>query len=292
MTQLEYRQVDVFADRPLCGNGLAVIITQAPLIADFMQRLTCELRQFETIFLCPSATTGDFEARVFTMEEELPFAGHPAIGAAAVLHERAGGDAFGCGLSLPAGRIALESCIADGGYRVTMHQGAPSFGAIITDAESPGWLDLLGLSAKDRDPRMPVCVASTGLPYLVVPVTSAGLAKARIAASDLEQKLATVGAKFVYVLDVENREGRTWDNGGSVEDIATGSAAGPVAALLVRHGLASAGETLTLRQGRFVGRPSEMQVQVLEDAPAITDILLSGQVCMVASGRFEESVNS
>ena len=92
MSQLEYRQVDVFADRPLSGNGLAVMITKAPLATELMQRLTCELRQFETIFLCRSATSGDFEARVFTMEEELPFAGHPAIGAAAVLHERAGGD--------------------------------------------------------------------------------------------------------------------------------------------------------------------------------------------------------
>jgi PhzF family phenazine biosynthesis protein len=85
MVPLEYRQVDVFAEAPLSGNGLAVIITEQSLDALFMQRLTCELRQFETIFLVAEAQPRTFHARVFTMEEELPFAGHPSLGAAAVL---------------------------------------------------------------------------------------------------------------------------------------------------------------------------------------------------------------
>jgi PhzF family phenazine biosynthesis protein len=103
--RLEYRQVDVFASAPLSGNGLAVVVTEAPLDPAFMQRLTCELRQFETIFLAPGAQPATYNARVFTMEEELPFAGHPSIGAAAVLHERAGGDRYACGLVLPSGIV-------------------------------------------------------------------------------------------------------------------------------------------------------------------------------------------
>ena len=77
---------------------------------------------------------------------------------------------------------------------------------------------------------------------------------------DFEALLATVGAKFAYVLDVAAREGRTWDNAGLMEDIATGSAAGPVGAYLRHHRAATASETVTLKQGRFVGRPSKITV--------------------------------
>lgn len=285
MSALEFRQVDVFAKAPLSGNGLAVVVTDSPLDVDLMQRLTRELRQFETIFLVPGRAAGSYDARVFTMEEELPFAGHPSLGAAAVLHERAGGDSHEVRLSLPAGVSVLESRRCEGGYQVAMHQGMPEFGAEISSADEAAWLARFGLGAEDRDRRMPMCVASTGLAYLVVPVTSSGLARARIGVADLEEQLALVGAKFAYVLEVEQREGRTWDNGGLVEDIATGSAAGPVAGLLVRHGLAARGEEIVIRQGRFVGRPSEMLVEVAGE-----DILLSGRVCMVARGRFDETV--
>lgn len=290
MSALEYRQVDVFAEAPLQGNGLAVVVTDDPLDAGFMQRLTCELRQFETIFLVPGAEPESFVARVFTMEEELPFAGHPSLGAAAVLHERAGGDSYGCHLSLPAGVIALTSRRSDEGYRVTMHQGALQLGEIIPAAEEGSWLAPFGLGDEDRDRRMPLCVASTGLPYLVLPVTSVGLERARISGPDLEQRLAAVGAKFAYVLDVAAREGRTWDNAGLVEDIATGSAAGPIAGLLVHFGLAAAGERIVIHQGRFVDRPSQMLVEVRGEAGQIGDILLSGSVCMIAEGRFDASV--
>ena len=287
---LEYRQVDVFAEAPLSGNGLAVVITDQPLDPAFMQALTCELRQFETIFLVPEQDAKVWTARVFTMEEELPFAGHPVLGAAAVLHERAGRDHFACLLRLEAGVVQVESRRSGAGFRVSMEQARPTFGAIVPAADESRWLDLFGLAATDRDARMPICVASTGLPYLVIPVTSGGLARGRIATAELEARLAEVGAKFAYLLDVEQREGRTWDNLGAVEDIATGSAAGPVAALLVRHGLASAGEPLVLRQGRFVGRPSEMELVVRADGRAIDGILLAGGVVMVARGAFDPGV--
>jgi len=283
---LTYRQVDVFADAPLAGNGLAVFITERPLRAQLMQALTRELRQFESIFLSPSREPNTFSARVFTMEEELPFAGHPAIGAAGVLHEKFGGPDYACNLQLPAGAIAMASRRVAPRYQVSMNQGPVSFGAEVDDRESATWLNALGLQPQHRDPRLPLCVASTGLPYLVIPVTGEGLAVARVAVADLERRLATVGAKFTYVFDVAAREGRTWDNAGAVEDIATGSAAGPVAGLLVRQGLAAPGERILLRQGRFVGRPSEMSVNV-EDDGAIT---LSGSVTTVARSTFDATV--
>jgi PhzF family phenazine biosynthesis protein len=292
MSVLEYRQVDVFAEASLSGNGLAVVITEQPLNVPFMQRLACELRQFETIFLVPGDKPASFDARVFTMEEELPFAGHPSLGAAAVLHERASGDFYECRLGLAAATIELTSRRVGDGYRVTMHQGSPTFGEAIPVTDEAVWLSAFGLTAEHRDRCMPLCVASTGLPYLVVPVSEEGLARARIGAEDLEQRLAAIGAKFAYIFDVGRREGRTWDNAGLVEDIATGSAAGPVAGLLVRHGLAEIGETITIHQGRFVGRPSEMVIETCGDRSSISDILLSGSVWMIASGRFDASVGA
>src|SRR5690606_14826527 len=86
MSFLHYWQLDVFADRPLAGNGLAVFADARGLADATLQALTQELRQFESIFLFPSAELDTYAARIFTPEEELPFAGHPLLGAAALLH--------------------------------------------------------------------------------------------------------------------------------------------------------------------------------------------------------------
>jgi len=94
--------------------------------------------------------------------------------------------------------------------------------------------------------------------------------------------LGTVGAKFVYVLQVDRLEGRTWDNDGRVEDIATGSAAGPAAAYLVTHKRASSGESLVLTQGRFLNRPSEIYASVRGDTEK--KVTIKGQVCFVGNG--------
>lgn len=286
---LEYRQVDVFAEKPLAGNGLAVMITEQPLEADLMQAITRELRQFETIFLVGSPQPKAFRARVFTLEGEVPFAGHPALGAAAVLHERAGGDEHEWQLTLPAGRVQLTSSSRRGGYNVTMNQGQAAFGAIIDAADETAWLNAFNLQECDRDPRLPICVVSTGLAYLIVPITTTGLSKARIVVGDLESRLASVGASFAYLFDLDELEGRTWDNQGVTEDIATGSAAGPVAALLVRHGLKQAGVPFALNQGRYVGRASRMAVEI-RNTPgnAIPDVILSGPVRMIARGFFDD----
>ena len=119
-----------------------------------------------------------------------------------------------------------------------VNQGRATFEDPHDGSSAAEFLSVLGLgSAYRRD--LPVQVLSTGLPYLIVPVTPAGLEKACIGVGDFESRLLGVGAKFVYVFDPENREGRTWDNSGGVEDVATGSA-GPAAAYLQQHGLIAA----------------------------------------------------
>ena len=177
-------------------------------------------------------------ARIFTAEEELPFAGHPVIGAAAALHERyAPEDPARSWTFVIAGReIAVRSRRTPGYYQAEMNQGPPALASPLGRPDAARFAGALGLSEGDLH-GLPMQVVSTGLPYLIVPVAH-GLGRARIAVTDFEEQLASVGAKFVYVFDPDKREGRSWDNAGAVEDVATGSAAGPAAAYLAAHGLA------------------------------------------------------
>src|SRR5690348_744931 len=293
MNGLPYRHVDVFAREPFSGNGLAVFPDADGLSAKLMLRLTQELRQFESIFLAATAEPGVFDARVFTVEEELPFAGHPALGAGAVLHEvqAPGCDAATFFLALRAGRVRLDSeRTGPRAYRVAMEQGRPTFGRMLREDEEAPFLDALSLEPENRDDRLPLEVVSTGLPYLIVPVKRNGLARARIRAADFEGLLEKIGAKFVYVFDAEGREGRTWDNAGAVEDVATGSAAGPTSAYLVRHEVAEAERPFVLRQGRFIGRPSEIQVEVAGSAGLPASVTVAGDVRMVGTGVIEAAL--
>lgn len=290
MRGLSYRHVDVFAREPFSGNGLAVFPDAGGLSAKAMLRLAQELRLFESIFLAATAEPDVFDARVFTVEEELPFAGHPALGAGAVIHEMqvSGNDAATFVLALPAGQVRLASeRTGQGAYHVAMDQGRPLFGRTLRKDEEAPFLDALSLEPESRDGRLPLEVVSTGLPYLLVPVTPNGLARARIREADFDGLLEKVGAKFVYVFDAEGREGRTWDNAGTVEDVATGSAAGPTGAYLVRHRVVDSERPFVIRQGRFVGRPSEISVEVAGSAAVPASVTVAGDVRMVGTGVIE-----
>ena len=161
-----------------------------------------------------------------------------------------------------------------------MNQGRPVFGERIVDSAMGPILARLGLSEADLAGGMDAQVVSTGLPYLIVPVSPAALARAKIDGTDLESRLETHGAKFVLVFSVEGREMRTWDNLGVAEDVATGSAAGPAAAYLLDRGLADPGHRIVLAQGRFAGRPSEIAVVPDRDG----SLLVSGDVWPVSQG--------
>ncbi|HEX4965659.1 MAG TPA: PhzF family phenazine biosynthesis protein [Thermoanaerobaculia bacterium] len=274
--------VDVFATGSLTGNGLTVFLNTEHWPASAMQRLTQESRQFESIFLSAVSPAGAV-ARIFTVEEELPFAGHPVLGAAAVLHRAQAPSAASCSwvLSLPHGNVAVTTIKLGTHYSCEMNQGQPILGARIPDAALTPILTRLGLD--DTDVVSDAQVISTGLPYLIVPVSPAALARAKISGSDFEARLATLGAKFVLVLAVEGREMRTWDNLGLVEDVATGSAAGPAAAYLSARGLADPKLPIVLAQGRFTGRPSQITVVQDEDR----NLLVRGEVWPVSHGTLD-----
>jgi trans-2,3-dihydro-3-hydroxyanthranilate isomerase len=280
-TGVEYRHVDVFTDVPFAGNGLIVLFGDASAVrAETMISLTVELRQFELIAVDVEPHPGRVSARIFTAQEELPFAGHPVIGAAAAVHERhAGDEPSRSWVFVIAGReIAVRSRRTGRYYEAEMNQGPAILGSPVIGLDADRFASALDLGDGDLH-SLPMRVVSTGLPYLIVPVVR-GLERARIVVDDLEERLAGIGAKFVYVFDPDQREGRTWDNAGAVEDIATGSAAGPAAAYLAAHGLAAADESIVISQGRFVGRPSRIAV-----APdGRRELWVGGPVAPVARG--------
>jgi trans-2,3-dihydro-3-hydroxyanthranilate isomerase len=258
------RQVDVFSDTPMSGNGLAVVQSAVALERSLMQSMTQELRQFETIFLTDVDETGA-SARIFTEQEELGFAGHPVLGAAAVLHweQAPSRDLADWGLRVGGRTLSVRTRRREGSVVVDadMDQGAATVVTTLADAQTRGFAISLGVPPDQVRQDLPCQVVTTGLPYLLLPVTGVGLAGSRVAVPDLAERLATVGADFAYVLAPDVPEGRTWDNGGAVEDVATGSAAGPAGSYLIDQGVRPAGRAIRLHQGRFVGRPSVIEVR-------------------------------
>jgi trans-2,3-dihydro-3-hydroxyanthranilate isomerase len=282
---LSLHHVDVFTDRALAGNGLAVVLSDGPLASEAMLAITQELRQFETIFVFDVADDRG-TARIFTPEEELHFAGHPVLGAAAVLHARSRPEAHRQRWTIRvAGRplTVTTAARADGIVEAEMDQGPAVLSPALPREVALPFAAALGVGPEQLRADLPSQVVSTGLPYLLLPVTPEGLADSHVAARELPTMLSEIGADFVYVLDPDQPEGRTWDNRGVTEDVATGSAAGPAAAYLVSHGLRSATEPFQVQQGRFVGRPSRIDVRHAADG----SVFVGGSVAPFSSGTIE-----
>ena len=280
---MEYYHVDVFSKKIFGGNGLTVVLAEKELVEDLMQEITKEFRQFETIFLVRTDIS-DFKGRVFTMEEELPFAGHPIIGATAVIHSKyfKGSEEVKIRISLIHKIVEVTSIQNEWGYTVTMNQGSPEYVNKISKMEYRGILAALNLGIDNLSDNLPLEVVSTGLPYLLVPLKS-GIENAEIVVINFEELLAGYGAKFVYVFDEEKLLCRTWDNLGITEDVATGSAAGPLAAYLVKYGRIQKNTKFEIHQGEFVGRPSIITAE-LREKNQTSNVYISGDVILFASG--------
>jgi len=282
---MEFQHVDVFADTPFTGNSLTVFLADDTMATGQMLAITQEFRHFESIFLWPTADDSRWRARVFDLADELDFAGHPVLGAAAVLHDRAGRDATRpWTIELPVKTVTVQTSRNGNTFRATLDQGRPEFGPSVTGAAAAPILRGLGLCAADLMPGLEPAVVSTGLRYLVIPVSAPALARAAITTTDFAGRLAAVGAQFAYLLDPEGLEGRHWTNDGRTEDIATGSAAGTVGAYLARAGRVALNQPFALHQGRFTGRPSQIQVEPRGSAGEVARILVGGQVALVAQG--------
>jgi trans-2,3-dihydro-3-hydroxyanthranilate isomerase len=254
---LEYFHVDVFSHTPYSGNSLPVFPDASGLNAEQMLRITRELRHFEAIFLEPTDHANTVRARVFDLFEELPFAGHPILGAT----EHTGH-----------------------GYFSMLDQGTPEFLDPVTERDL--FARAFNLKPGDLHPDLPLEVVSTGLRYLIIPVKAGVLEHARIL-NDITEILRGVNAQFAVLLDEVALEVRHWNNDGLMEDVATGSAAGTVGAYRLRHGLTRGGELFILNQGRFTGRPSILRVQPEGTPEAIQTVKVGGDVVLIGRGVLE-----
>ncbi|MBN9382152.1 MAG: PhzF family phenazine biosynthesis protein [Chitinophagaceae bacterium] len=280
---MKYYHVDVFSPEPFAGNGLIVFTEAAGLNTPVMQVLTQEMRQFESIFL-QEIDGNVVRARIFTCEEELDFAGHPVLGAAATLHDLSGSERRADWVfRLNKKTVTVTTEKKEYGYDAVMNQGQAVFGKVLNADESAAILSYIGASPEDLYPGLWPTVVSTGLPYLIVPFRENKF-RARVGAPGLEKKLQPFGAQFIGLLDIATRSIRTGNNDGSVEDIATGSLAGPSGAFLVAHGLEKAGTVIEIRQGENLGRNSRLYVQLTDSPEGAMDVIVKGSVCKIAWG--------
>jgi trans-2,3-dihydro-3-hydroxyanthranilate isomerase len=290
MKPLPYYHVDVFSPEPLSGNGLIVFTEAGNLSANVMQRLTQEMRQFESIFL-QEIDGRRVRARIFTCEEELDFAGHPVLGAAAVLHDLYKKEADTAqwifDLNIKTATVLTQKNKT--GYEAAMNQGEAEFGRVLEPEETRSILEYIDAAAEDLFPGLAPTVVSTGLPYLILPFRNHGF-RAKIGAPGLEARLHSFGAQFLGLLDIETRSIRTGSNDGSVEDIATGSLAGPACAFLVKHGLEKADSLIRLEQGRNLSRDSVLFTELRKGPGPSMEVWVSGSVCKIASGMLEPNI--
>ncbi|MGL6221329.1 MAG: PhzF family phenazine biosynthesis protein, partial [Lacrimispora sphenoides] len=160
-----YYHVDVFSSEILSGNGLTVIFHEEDMSMQYMQAIAQEFKQFETIFL---RQTGEkrFRARIFTVEEELDFAGHPILGAMAVIHEKLYAEIQNATavFELNNKTLQAESVKMEGYFQATMNQGVPGFLGTVEGELVNMFLHALNLTTDHLHPTLPMEVVSTGLP--------------------------------------------------------------------------------------------------------------------------------
>jgi trans-2,3-dihydro-3-hydroxyanthranilate isomerase len=275
--------VDVFTPRPFAGNQLCVVTDPGDLDHDGMLRLAREIAFSETTFV--TQTSPDrYAMRIFTPDEELPFAGHPTIGTAYVL---AASGTIGPSATqvVAVGEIPVEVDVA--ANEAWMTQLPPVFGEPFEDPELVA--RAAGLEPSDLVADLPVRTVSTGLPPLIVPVRDVEtLRRATNDQSLVARVCAASGGEELYLFAVGEGAVTARFFGATpaiVEDAATGSAAGPLGAYLAEHRLAGMPGRVLIRQGEQVGRPSELQVDV-ERAGDGWRIRVGGGVHVVARGAW------
>ena len=287
--ELDYFIVDVFTDTALAGNALAVVMNTCGLTTERMQAIAREFNLSETTFV--ERRTAEVERaegvrmRIFTTEEELPFAGHPTLGTASVLRRHAPEAVHDGTVTLALNVGAVPVRFADDSLFGEMTQRDPEFGAELDRGEVAR---LTGLAESDLDPALTPQIVSTGAAFAIVPLRSADrLSGLRVDREQAPVWLRERGARWFYVLGPTGGDAPAWRarmqfNGG--EDPATGSAAGCAIAYLVAHGAAASGQRIHLRQGVEMGRTSDLYLIAHLVQSTVRDVRVAGSTVFVAKG--------
>jgi len=271
-----YLVCDVFAERPLEGNQLGVFLDGRPISGDDMQRIARELNIAETVFLLPPREAGDVAMRIFTPSLELPFAGHPVLG-----------TAFVVAVALRKDEVRLETGAGVVPVSLEWVDDRPRFGLMsqpIPTFEAFGPVEPLLLALRVEHSELPVEIYRNGPQHVFVTLPSP---------EDVARLRPDLGAlnELGVAANCIAGAGRHWKTrmfypaAGVAEDPATGSAAGPLAVHLARHGRIGFGEQVEIRQGEEIGRPSRLWATAEGDKDLITSVRVGGHAHVVAEGR-------
>jgi trans-2,3-dihydro-3-hydroxyanthranilate isomerase len=277
MAAFRYVVVDVFTSVPLTGNQLAVFTDAREIPEEQLQRLAKEMNFSETTFVYPPEADGHVRMRIFTPSSELPFAGHPTLGTAFVL-------------AAPLQLVEIKLETVSGTIPVQLEREGPRivFGRMtqpIPTIEPFDAADEL-LAVLGVETQLPVEVYDNGIAHVFVTLAN-------------EQEVAALRPDFQQLADFGSiginciaGSGFRWKSRmfgiglGMSEDPATGSAAGPLALHLARHGRIAFGEEIEIVQGVEIGRHSTLFARVDGSADAIERVEVGGSAVVVARGEF------
>ena len=277
-----YVVLDVFTDTPLEGNQLAVFVHAEAIDADRLQRIARELNLSETVFVFSADAAerpADARIRIFTPSAELPFAGHPVLGTAVFLGDRDGHDTIV--LQTGRGLVPIELTRRDGHVVFgEMSQPLPTWKPF---ADSEAVLAALGV----RSAELPIEIYDNGPHYVYVALPGAEAVSAVKPDQRALEQLGEIGVNcFAYTGDLTVRTRMFGIALGVVEDPATGSAAGPLAVHLARHGVIEYGQTVTITQGVEIGRPSTLTATAYGSSAELTRVTVGGSAVLVARGEY------
>ncbi|GIU96075.1 MAG: trans-2,3-dihydro-3-hydroxyanthranilate isomerase [Gaiellaceae bacterium] len=275
MPDLRFAIVDVFTERPLAGNQLAVFTDARGVDEETMQALASEIGFSETTFVLPPERGGTVRVRIFNPDEEMPFAGHPVLGTAFVLAGPLQRDALV--LETGAGPIEVTLERDDSGHPVfgRMRQPVPTVQPV---ADADPLLAGLGVPRSE----LPVELYDNGAAHVFVVLSR----ESDVAALRPAPGLARAGLTGITCVAGSGRRWKArmfWARG---EDAATGSAAGPLACHLCRHGLVEWGQEIVISQGAEIGRPSTLYARAEGSAERIEAVWCGGSAVVVARGAF------
>ena len=283
-------QVDVFTKRPLEGNQLAIFPDARGLSDSEMQKLARETNLSETTFVFPRDADIEkregLKVRIFTVNEELPFAGHPTLGTAWYLHQQAPRDEIV--LDLKVGKVPVRFELRDDDLFGEMQQVDPVFGPTHSRAEVA---NVLGVPASELDDTLPIQTVSTGMFFTIVSFRSlATLQSLAVSWHQMAPYLQPIGTNsFFYLVcretiskDATLHARMIFYNG---EDPATGSAAGCCAAWAVRNGVLAPGMQGLIEQGLETRRPSYLYICADKQGEGITNVRVGGFVVKIVDGK-------
>jgi trans-2,3-dihydro-3-hydroxyanthranilate isomerase len=289
LRRLPFTQFDVFTSRALEGNPLAVFPDGRSLSDDEMQAIAKEMNLSETTYILPRDAATEQErgirVRIFTVQEELPFAGHPTLGTAFALHGKSGAAEIKLELNVGTIPVTFEEKPGQPAFG-EMRQNDPVFGQI-HDVKKVA--EATGIPLDDIATDLPIQTVSTGVPFTILPLRGLKQIQRLQINQSRASNLTASDGKFFFCVCRETVDPTArlharmlFYNG---EDPATGSASGCAAAWMVQHGVAKSDERVLIEQGIEMNRPSKIFVRASRSNDRVVNVRVGGNVVEVLRGE-------